>query len=921
MKLKSVGLGIFSALTFLFMIGTVSARSIDVTIEDITNQNNTAFEYDSTLGYRLPTELETSIRDAADGDVINLSPGDYSNLMLELNGSVTVNFEAGTYTNLFIRVKNNVTFQMNGDVVFTKDDSKSNINYAAIWISGNKDDTINGTLTIQGDNFTIQGYSMGIAAQRFDAGSSNYANSLIIENKNFTVTNLRADGKTWISSWMQPIDTLSTWQHGVALFFSGMNNSIPSLTIKNGAHVYLMGNGTLTSTGNTTASGIYFSESGKMDLIENSKLIVSGTSGNAIHVQDDYAASRSDFKVNIVDSMFGINHTGGLGMNNLNNGDRNVQNMIIDNSKVIVTNGKNAGVQYGTYEIMNQSVVIIGEVPEEYSVLYQDMFESKLTSDNVGNDRDGFYVHNLTVSDSTLIANGNNCSGIYITTGYAMITNSTVIANENGTTQRFSGWKPSRRMGIFLGNGALVENSTIITNDNCKDLSLGTNVASLSGLVASGEVTFRNSVVTSTDPYAWNLYNTSSSGAVIVIDENTVSIAEGSYNLSSPVGADEGEDGNNDIVDDYNSQGNTGTVIVNGGSMQASSEATVDNVTKPYDDVFTRVDIVNDEDEDLYRFDLHDSVNVEVGALSNQAGEEYRTFTYYHKNGIAHLYSFRFNLLGEDLDPNSYGNAYVWAPYTIIHYDATEGMIVLDGSTAVAGDTNRFASDITIFGNSLNLTEKVMPIAVREGYVFEGWFIAVNNGEVEIDLAKALADANYFEELYSILNMEYDGSTKALTIIDDLASGAEEITLYAKWSKIGDVVAHYVDEDGNPLADDIILSGAVGSEYTTEALEIEGYTLKNVIGNTTGTYIDGVIEVTYIYEFTSGIGGGEPIEPVEPSIPNVPEEILPPQTGIMDILSSKMYGNSTNDEYTKASTLTTLFGSISLLGLIRLRRN
>ena len=35
-------------------------------------------------------------------------------------------------------------------------------------------------------------------------------------------------------------------------------------------------------------------------------------------------------KVNIVDSMFGINYTGGLGMNNLNNGDSSVQNMIID---------------------------------------------------------------------------------------------------------------------------------------------------------------------------------------------------------------------------------------------------------------------------------------------------------------------------------------------------------------------------------------------------------------------------------------------------------------------------------------------------------------------------------------------------------------------------------------------------------------
>ena len=54
---------------------------------------------------------------------------------------------------------------------------------------------------------------------------------------------------------------------------------------------------------------------------------------------------------------------------------------------------------------------------------------------------------------------------------------------------------------------------------------------------------------------------------------------------------------------------------------------------------------------------------------------------------------------------------------------------------------------------------------------------------------------------------------------------------------------------------------------------------------------------------------------------HVPEEILPPQTGIMDVLSCKINGNSTNDEYTKASALTTLFGSISLLGLIRLRKN
>ena len=142
-----------------------------------------------------------------------------------------------------------------------------------------------------------------------------------------------------------------------------------------------------------------------------------------------------------------------------------------------------------------------------------------------------------------------------------------------------------------------------------------------------------------------------------------------------------------------------------------------------------------------------------------------------------------------------------------------------------------------------------------------------------------------------------------------------------KVEKMGTVITHYVDEDGNKLGDDIITTDVVGNPYETTQLEFDGYTFKTVEGNTTGTYIDGTIEVTYVYEFTSGIGGGEPIEPVEPTIPNVPEEILPPQTGIMDVLSCKINGNSTNDEYTKASALTTLFGSISLLGLIRLRKN
>ena len=138
--------------------------------------------------------------------------------------------------------------------------------------------------------------------------------------------------------------------------------------------------------------------------------------------------------------------------------------------------------------------------------------------------------------------------------------------------------------------------------------------------------------------------------------------------------------------------------------------------------------------------------------------------------------------------------------------------------------------------------------------------------------------------------------------------------------KTGNVIAHYVDEDRNPLADDIITSGAVGSEYTTDALEIEGYTLKTVLGNKTGTYVDGTIEVTYIYEFTSGMGDGEDL-PEDPIVPDVPEEILPPQTGIMDAFINPLDGKSSNADYTDIVSLTAFVQSVSLLGLIRFKRN
>ena len=63
----------------------------------------------------------------------------------------------------------------------------------------------------------------------------------------------------------------------------------------------------------------------------------------------------------------------------------------------------------------------------------------------------------------------------------------------------------------------------------------------------------------------------------------------------------------------------------------------------------------------------------------------------------------------------------------------------------------------------------------------------------------------------------------------------------------GNVTAKYVDESGNKLADDIVKSGDIGDTYTTEQKSIDGYTFKEVQGNTTGKFTDKAQTVTYVY--------------------------------------------------------------------------
>ena len=90
----------------------------------------------------------------------------------------------------------------------------------------------------------------------------------------------------------------------------------------------------------------------------------------------------------------------------------------------------------------------------------------------------------------------------------------------------------------------------------------------------------------------------------------------------------------------------------------------------------------------------------------------------------------------------------------------------------------------------------------------------------------------------------------------------------------GTVTVSYVDVDGNKLAETEMFKGEVGTEYFTDEKIFDGYILNNVIGEKNGQYIDGNIDVIYVYAIW-GEGDAEDEETTTPE-----DEITPPNTGV-----------------------------------------
>ena len=684
---------------------------------------------------------------------VTIEPGNYGienekkHITLNLTqGHQTINLLSGEYNRLMITVLSEENI-LNSDHATIYGDVSTVFNQSpAIYVPY-------GSINISG-NLTIDEHDYGIILGYTNATSTNTSAIKLTTNSTLNILNCKT------------VNGISSYDGGVVAagtdYFSYVDTQGDGTR---GSGITSKGQGTVTlnfetnssmNVTNCSGSGMFFINSSvKLELNEATIHLDSNTQG--ICMNTDFA---SDFTANLYNSNLTCDNNKSNGITGQN---RPYLFNLSDQSTLSASYNSGIGIK-SFYIIVDNSTVTVNNNKSHGAT---NISMTAISSPNLSFSNNAYIGLNITklndgeqttrIESSTINANNNGGPGIrfYKDGSGTTIQDSIIYANGNGHGEDIYGYPVNKRdSGYFAG---------IVGKDN---------------------VDIKNSVIISDNSAtAYSLYDTSSSSAALYVDGTDIIALNGTSS-----------DTNIDIFDDYNSSNqHTGRTIVAGGSLQAEFSKTHGadkynswNLKIPSNsgskDTAQYSAPVNNSSTALVRFDLHQSINREMSS-------EINTFTYYDPNTQDKTeYTFRYNKTGEDLDSSVSGNAYVWAPVSILHYDATEGQID-ETSMGTAGELQmassntkailtdkRYVDDITIYGNSLNLAEKTMPTAKRNGYVFVGWYVADDE-----EKAEKLAGENNFTELYKLLNTPFTQSSKISTDLNDVSKAQEEKTIYAKW--------------------------------------------------------------------------------------------------------------------------------------------
>lgn len=144
--------------------------------------------------------------------------------------------------------------------------------------------------------------------------------------------------------------------------------------------------------------------------------------------------------------------------------------------------------------------------------------------------------------------------------------------------------------------------------------------------------------------------------------------------------------------------------------------------------------------------------------------------------------------------------------------------------------------------------------------------------------------------------------------------------------KEGTVLVHFVDENGNTIAQDETLTGNVGEQYKSEAKTINGYIFKEVRGNATGTFTNQSQEVTHVYTKEPVKGAnvvvcyfdeeGNTIAPDGTLVGNIGEQYKSEAKTIIGYLLKEVQGNATGTFTDQPQEVTYVYEKEKQLGRV-----
>ncbi|MBT1142914.1 MucBP domain-containing protein [Lactiplantibacillus argentoratensis] len=125
--------------------------------------------------------------------------------------------------------------------------------------------------------------------------------------------------------------------------------------------------------------------------------------------------------------------------------------------------------------------------------------------------------------------------------------------------------------------------------------------------------------------------------------------------------------------------------------------------------------------------------------------------------------------------------------------------------------------------------KSIHPDVVHSGYLGDSY-----------STEQLVIDGYTFKTVQGDVNGTFGTSAKTVTYVYERTAGLP-------------VTVKYLDEHGKSIHPDVVLSGYLGDNYSTEQLAIGGYTFKAVQGDVSGTFGTSAKTVTYVYERTAGL--------------------------------------------------------------------